>query len=83
MGTQGENSTLDRYLGSVAANVMNSAYCSVIVVPESADFSNEIEMGYATDFSEADPFELWRAVKLLQPFKPKHQIFPPKRKSGR
>jgi len=70
MGTQGENSTLDKYLGSVASNVLKDAPCPVIVVPENTEFAKKVVIGYATDFSDADPFEIWKAVKLFKPFQP-------------
>ncbi len=71
MGTQGENSTLDKYLGSVASNVLKNAPCPVIVIPEKTEFAKKVIIGYATDFSDADPFEIWRAMKLFKPFEPK------------
>ena len=71
MGTQGENSTLDKYLGSTASNVLKSAPSPVIVIPENAELEKKMQLGYATDFLDADPFEIWKAVKLFQPFQPK------------
>ena len=71
MGTQGENSTLDKYLGSTASNVLKNSPCPVIVIPEKSDFTKKVVIGYATDFSDADPFEIWKVVKLFQPFEPK------------
>lgn len=70
MGTQGENSTSDKYLGSVASNVLKNSPCPVIVVPGNAEFSKKMVVGYATEFSDADPFEIWRAMKLFKPFQP-------------
>ena len=71
MGTQGENSTLDKYLGSTASNVLRDAPCSVIVIPEKTDLAKKVRIGYATDFLDADPFEIWKALTLFQPFEPK------------
>lgn len=71
LGTQGENSTLDKYFGSVAFNVLKNAPCSVMVIPENAKFENKVVMGYATNFLDADPFETWKAMKLFKAFKPK------------
>ena len=70
MGTQGENSTLDKYLGSVASNVLKNSPCSVIVVPKKSKFIKKAAIAYATDFSEADPFEIWKTIKLFKPFQP-------------
>lgn len=70
MGTQGENSTLDKYLGSVSSNVLKTAPCPVMVIPDKTVFEKNLVVGYATDFSDAHPFEIWKAMKLFQPFKP-------------
>ena len=70
MGTQGENSVLDKYLGSVASNVLKNAPCPIMVIPENTVLAEKIVLGYATEFSDADPFEIWKAMKLFQPFKP-------------
>lgn len=71
MGTQGENSVWDRFLGSTTADVLKFAECPVLVIPEKAKFREEMVIGYATDFAAADPFEIWKASKLLQPFQSK------------
>ena len=66
MGTQGENSVWDKFLGSTTAVVLKHATCPVLVIPEKAEFKEEMVIGYATDFSAADPFEIWKASKLFQ-----------------
>jgi nucleotide-binding universal stress UspA family protein len=70
MGTQGENSTFDKYLGSVASNVLKKSPCPVIVIPNKSRFAKKAVIAYATDFSDADPFEIWKTIKLFEPFKP-------------
>ncbi len=70
MGTQGENSVFDKYLGSVASNVLKNAPCPVMVIPENTELAKKLVLGYATDFSDADPFEIWKAMKLFKPFQP-------------
>lgn len=67
MGTQGERSTIDRYMGTMASSIVKNALCSVLVIPENAKFSKEMGLGYATDFSEVPPFEIWKALKLFKP----------------
>lgn len=69
MGTQGQNSVWDRFLGSTAIDVLKYAPCPVFVIPEKAVYKEEMILGYATDFSDADAFEIWKASKLLNPFK--------------
>ena len=68
MGTQGENSIWDKFLGSTTADVIKYASCPVLVIPEKARFREEMVIGYATDFSAADPFGIWKASKLFQSF---------------
>jgi len=71
IGSRGENrSRMEKFLGSVAAGVVEKAKCAVIVVPEDLEFSPIEQMTYATDVKDADPFEIWKALDLLQPFKP-------------
>lgn len=67
MGTQGQNSIWDRFLGSVASKVINHAPCSVFVIPEKAKFKDEITLGYATNFIGVDAFEIWKTSKLMEP----------------
>lgn len=71
IGTQGENSTLDKYLGSVASNVLKNAPCPVMVIPKNTEFEKKLILGYATDFSDTDPFGIWKAMKLFKSFQPK------------
>ncbi len=70
MGTQGENSALDKYLGSITSNLLKKTPCSVIVIPEFAKFKEEMVLGYATDLQDVAPFEIWKSGKLLKPFQP-------------
>lgn len=70
MGTQGENSVWDKFLGSVASNVLKNAPCPVFVIPEKARFKSDLVLGYASNFSDADPFEIWKATKILQDMQP-------------
>ncbi len=71
MGTQGENSIWDKFLGSTTADVLKYAPCPVLVIPEKTRFKEDMVIGYATNFADEDPFEIWKASKLLQPFQAK------------
>lgn len=70
MGTQGEVSVIDRYMGSVAYNVIKHAPCPVMAIPENANLPQNIVLGYATDFSGADVFEIWKSTRMFRPFHP-------------
>ncbi|MFK7773579.1 MAG: universal stress protein [Saprospiraceae bacterium] len=70
MGTRDEHGSLDKILGSVAANVVKKAPCPVFVIPEYAAYQKTTLVTYATNLSEVDPFEIRRVSKLLEPFHP-------------
>ena len=70
MGTQGENSVSDRLLGNTASTVVKKTPCPLIIIPEGASFQSSIMMGFASNLSSSDPFEIWRAIDLLKPIKP-------------
>lgn len=67
MGTQGEHNAWDKLLGSIAAGVVTKAPCPIVVVPEHTALVLPKKVAYATDLLEADPYEIWRAMKLLAP----------------
>jgi len=68
MGTGTKENRFDRFLGSVAADVVKRAHCPVMVIPEEADYKRFMMLAYATNLSEADPYEIWRTAKMLEPF---------------
>ena len=71
LGSRGENrSGIESLIGSVAAGVVGKAYCPVMVIPEMAHFKPIQNLTYATDVQDSDPFEIWRAQKLLHPYTP-------------
>lgn len=71
MGSRGKNrSGIDKWMGSVAAGVVQKAPCPVIVIPENAAFESSLNVAYATDISIGDPFEVWQSLKILENFNP-------------
>ncbi len=64
MGTQGEHTRLDRLLGSVAANVIKSAPCSVLVVPQHNEYKTLKDIVYATENIQAEhvPFQIAKDI---------------------
>jgi nucleotide-binding universal stress UspA family protein len=71
LGSRGENrSGIESLIGSVAAGVVGKCQCPVIVIPESAEFKPIQNLTYATDVQDSDPFKIWQAQKLLDPFTP-------------
>ncbi len=65
MGTKGVRRNLERFMGSVASGVVKKAHCSVLVVPEDAPLEME-KIAYASNLNEADPFEIWKLIKMLE-----------------
>ncbi|MFN7117339.1 MAG: universal stress protein [Saprospiraceae bacterium] len=70
MGTRGEHNALDRFFGSVTTGVVERAHCSVWVIPEQAIYNSIDIAAYATDLKDADPYHIWKASQLLDPFHP-------------
>ena len=71
IGSRGENRNfVDKLIGSVAADVVKNALTPVMVIPENSDFRPITRVAYATDAQTVDPFEIWKSVKLLEPFTP-------------
>lgn len=72
IGSRGTNrSTLEKLMGSVAAGVVSKADCPVLLIPDEANFGSIRTLTYATGIEGADPFEIWKGLKLLEPFAPK------------
>ncbi len=75
IGSRGANrSTLQKLMGSVAKGVVKSSKCPVLVIPEESTFSGINTMTYASEIQDADPFEIWKTLKLLAPFNPKLRL---------
>ncbi len=70
MGTQGENSTINKILGSISGAVVKKAECGVIVVPKDVSFEKINNIAYASDLMDEDPYEIWKALRLLKPISP-------------
>lgn len=70
MGTQGENSTINKILGSIAATIVKKVDCAVVVVPKDVSFGKINNIAYASDLMDEDPYEIWKALQLLKPISP-------------
>jgi len=66
MGAQGEHNALERLLGTVSEGVVEGATCPVMLIPLEVSPKPVRRIVYATDFDNADPFEIWKATKVLQ-----------------
>lgn len=70
MGTKGEHNALEKTLGSVTTGVIEGAHCPVLVVPEHAPWKPPHIVAFATNLSDADPYHVWKATEILEPFHP-------------
>jgi nucleotide-binding universal stress UspA family protein len=66
MGSKGERGALERIFGSTTSGVVGKSKIDVMVIPEEAGHNQYKKVMYATDLSEADPFEIWRSVEMLK-----------------
>ncbi len=64
IGTKGEHSDVEKYLGSVTTQTMLQATCPVLAVPEFAKYSPVRKIAYATDFSRNEQHFVAKLKKL-------------------
>lgn len=69
MGTRKKHSTLEQWLGTVTAEVVQKAPCHVLVLPEGRFLKKISIMVYATALKEADTFRIWETARLLKAYK--------------
>ena len=67
MGTQGATNALDRWLGTIAQSVMESAGCPVWIVPENAPINYPKKIMYAADFKEDELVATHTVVDIAKP----------------
>lgn len=67
MGTHGASNTIDRWLGTNAASVMESAKCPVWVVPENTPLNLPLTIMYAADFKEDEVTATYKVLAIAQP----------------
>ncbi len=65
MGTRKKHSTLEQWLGTVTAEVVQKADCPVLVLPEGRHLENIKVMVYATALKQKDPDRIRSLPKLL------------------
>jgi len=67
MGTRGNRKSALEKLSNLTAKVVKDAPCSMLVVPETARFSQISRLLYASEFKKEDPYYVWKALQLLDP----------------
>lgn len=64
IGTKGEHSEVEKYLGSVTTQTMLQANCPVLAVPEFAKYAPVKKIAYATDFSQNEQHFVAKLKKI-------------------
>lgn len=64
MGTRGEHSIIDKYLGSITSEVMLRAKCPVFGIPENAKFVKGGPVAYASDHHEREEVAIEQLKRL-------------------
>lgn len=64
MGTKGERSALEKFLGSVTTDVMMKASCPVLAIPSEATFHPISHIAYATAFEPSDEHAVERLMDM-------------------
>lgn len=67
IGTQGISNILDQWLGTNAQNVIESAECPVLVIPENAKLNFPKVIMYAADFKEDDVLATHKVLAVAKP----------------
>jgi nucleotide-binding universal stress UspA family protein len=70
MGTREEHSTFDKVFGSISSNVIANAPCDILIVPPELKTNNIKNVAFASDLKATDPYNIWKAAQLLEPFNP-------------
>lgn len=67
MGTKGISNMLDKWLGTNAQNVLESAKCPVWIIPENAPLNYPKIFMYAADFREDDILATHKVLEIAKP----------------
>jgi nucleotide-binding universal stress UspA family protein len=69
MGTKGVSNMLDKWLGTNAQNVLESADCPVWIIPENAPLNYPKMFMYAADFKEDDVVSTHKVLEIAKPLR--------------
>ena len=68
MSTRKKHTSLEQWLGTVTAEVVQKAPCPVMVLPEGRFLEQLKIMVYATALKESDTYRIWETAQLLQAY---------------
>lgn len=70
MGTTGARGLKEIFMGSVAGEVLESAYCPVLAIPEEAEFDGEIDdIAFTINFQDEEVQGYQKLLQIIAPFK--------------
>ena len=71
MGARGKKvSGLDKFLGTRSSDIAQESDHPVMIIPEDVYFKPIVQLAYASELLPSDPYEVWKALKLIAPFSP-------------
>lgn len=70
MGTDGSQAIKKRMMGSLTASMINNVSIPILTVPSNYSYKGIKTIAFASDFSDADPYEVWKFAQLLSPLSP-------------
>ena len=70
IGTAQKHFGIEKLFGSTTTGVIEKSSGNVLVVPEGSEFSDIKTVAYATDLLASDPYQIWKAIHWLEPFRP-------------
>ncbi len=71
MGTRGESHDfLDKVVGTISHQVVENAYCPVLLIPPHINYKEIDKVVFATDLKATQPFRIWQAYEMLKVFDP-------------
>ncbi|NND31184.1 MAG: universal stress protein [Saprospiraceae bacterium] len=71
MGARGKKkSELEKMMGTLSSAVAERANEPVLIVPEGCAFRQIQQVAYASDLLLSDTYQLWSALKIIEPFSP-------------
>lgn len=70
MGTDGTQAIQKRMMGSLTASMINNVETPILTVPSNYNYTGIKTIAFASDYSDADPYEVWKFSQLLSPLSP-------------
>jgi nucleotide-binding universal stress UspA family protein len=67
IGTMGVSNILDQWLGTNAQNIIETAECPVLIIPEKAELNFPKVLMYAADFKEDDVLATHKVLEFTKP----------------